>query len=113
MLTAAIILFLVGALFGLIVLISILRDQPTPKTAVFIHGPLVATGLILVLITLYYGPHDTLLLVSASLFILAALGGLTLFTIDMSNKRIPKILAVGHPILAVIALLTLLYYVMY
>lgn len=113
MLTVAIILFLVGALFGLIVLISILRNEPTPKTAVFIHGPLVATGLVLVLITLYNGPRDTLLVASAIIFVLAALGGLTLFTIDMSKKPIPKALAVAHPILAVIALLTLLYYVMY
>lgn len=112
MLIAAIILFIIAAIFGLIILTAILKNNPTPKTIVFTHGPIAATALILVLIYLYYGPKDQLLITSAVLFILAALGGITLFTIDMSNKKIPKLLAVGHPILAVIALITLIIYVL-
>lgn len=112
MLLAAIVFFVVAAIFGLIILTAILKGRPTPKPAVFIHGPLAATGLILVLIHIFNGNRDPLLLISVSLFILAALGGLTLFTIDMSKKPIPKMLAVGHPILAVIALVTLLIYVL-
>src|SRR5438105_1384688 len=112
MLTTAVILFLIAAIFGLVVLTAILKDQPTPKGFVFTHGPIAATGLILVLIALYYGPRDSLLITSAVLFVLAALGGLTLFTIDMSNKRIPKLLAVAHPILAVIALVILIIYML-
>lgn len=112
MLYTAIVLFLIAAVFGLIILTAILKDQPTPKPIVFTHGPIAATGLILVLITLYYAPSDPLLTASAVLFIIAALGGLTLFTMDMTGKRLPKLLAVGHPILAVIALVTLIFYVM-
>lgn len=112
MLVAAIILFIIAAMFGLIILTAILKDRPTPKPVVFTHGPIAATGLILLLIYLYYGPKDTLLITSVVLFILAALGGLTLFTIDMTNRRIPKLMAVGHPIVAVIALITLIAYVL-
>src|SRR5437868_717275 len=112
MLVTAIILFLIAAVFGLIILTAILKDRPTPKPIVFTHGPIAAAGLILVLLYWYYQPTDPLLITSAVLFILAALGGLTLFTIDMTNRRIPKLLAVGHPILAVIALVTLIIYVL-
>ena len=112
MLIIAILLFAIAAIFGLIILTAILQDRPTPKPAVFAHGPIAATGLILVLFYLYYGPKDSLLITSAVLFILAALGGLTLFSIDMTNRRIPKLMAVGHPILAVIALATLIIYVL-
>lgn len=111
MLGIAIVLFVIAAIFGLIILTAILKDRPTPKSAVFTHGPIAATGLILVLIYTYYH-RDPLLIASVVLFLLAALGGLTLFTIDMSNKPIPKLLAIGHPILAVIALMTLIIYVM-
>jgi hypothetical protein len=51
-----------------------------------------------------------LLLTSIILFILAALGGLTLFTIDMKHKPIPKFLALLHPLLAVIGLIVLIIY---
>lgn len=112
MLIVAIILFVIAAIFGLIILTAILQDKPTPKPAVFTHGPIAATGLILVLIYIYNGHTDPLLLTSVALFILAALGGLTLLTIDLSNKRIPKLLALGHPMLAVVALVTLIIYVL-
>lgn len=112
MLIVAIVLFIIAALFGLVILTAILKNEPTPKPFVFIHGPIAALGVILLLVAAYYGPRDPMLITSIVLFILAALGGITLFTIDMSNKRIPKLLAIGHPILAVIALITLIIYVL-
>jgi len=111
MLFAAIMIFCIAAIFGLIILSAILKNLPTPKLYVFWHGPIALLGLMLVFVTIYYGPKDPLLIASAVLFVLAALGGLTLFTIDMSRKRIPKLLAIGHPILAVIALILLIMYV--
>src|SRR5262245_34827121 len=111
MLLTAIILFIIAAIFGLIILTAILKNQPTPKLAVFIHGPLAAIALIIAIIYAFMmGYVQPLLLTSIILFILAALGGLTLFTIDMRNKPIPKLLAVLHPILAVIALIVLIIY---
>ena len=103
MLIAAIILFIIAAIFGLIVLTAILKDKPTPKAAVITHGPIAAIALIIVIIYAVMGHMHPLLITSIVLFVLAALGGLTLFTIDMRKKPIPKLLAVLHPILAVIA----------
>lgn len=112
MLITAIILFIIAAIFGLIVLTAILKDKPTPKPAVFTHGPIAAIALIIVIIYAVMGHMQPLLLTSIILFVLAALGGLTLFTIDMRKKPIPKLLAVLHPILAIIALITLIVYVL-
>ena len=113
MLITAIVLFAIAAIFGLIILTAILKNQPTPKAAVFTHGPIAATALIIVIAYAYMGSNmSPVLITSIVLFILAALGGLTLFTIDMRNKPIPKLLAVLHPLLAVIALVTLIVYVL-
>lgn len=109
MLYLAIGLFVLAAPFGLILLTAILRNQPTPKPVVFIHGSLAVLALLLVI--LFIIRHDgTGPITSLVLFILAALGGLTLFSIDIRNKPIPKWIAVVHPIVAVIALLTLIFY---
>ena len=113
MLITAIVLFVVAAIFGLIILSAILRNQPTPKAVVFTHGPIAATALILVLIYAFTEQTSPLLITSIVLFVLAALGGLTLFTIDMQKKPIPKVLAVIHPIIAVIALFTLVVYTLF
>ncbi len=113
MLGVAIALFVIAAIFGLIILTAILKNNPTPKPVVFTHGPVAAIGLILVIVYMFYGHWDPLLITSVVLFILAALGGLTLFTIDMTNRRIPKVMALGHPILAVIALVILIIYMLH
>lgn len=112
MLLTAIFLFVIAAVFGLTILTAILKNQPTPKPAVFTHGPLAVIALITLIMYSLHGHADTLLITSIVLFILAALGGLTLFSIDMRNKPIPKLIAVLHPVLAVIALLTLVVYML-
>jgi hypothetical protein len=112
MLVTAIVLFIVAAVFGLIILTAILRNQPTPKPVVFIHGPIAATALLLVIIYMVTKGASPLLITSIVLFILAALGGLTLFTIDMSKRPIPKLLAMLHPLVAVAGLIVLIIYVL-
>jgi FtsH-binding integral membrane protein len=111
MLYLAIGLFVLAAIFGLIVLTAVLRDQPTPKPAVFIHGGVAAIALLLVIFYIAKnngsGPIWSLVL-----FILAALGGLTLFTMDMRKKPIPKWIAIIHPLVALAGLLALILYVM-
>jgi hypothetical protein len=111
MLHLAIGLFVLAAVLGLIVLIAILRNKPTPKTVVFIHGTVAAIALLLVIyyIVLNNGSGPTLSLV---LFILAALGGFTLFTIDMRKKPIPKWIAILHPIVAIAGLVALIVFVL-
>lgn len=106
----AVILFAVGALFGLHILTNILRNKPTPKPSVIIHGLLVAIGLILVLGGVIVG-GDRRLMISLILFIVAALGGFTMLFIDVFKKKLPpKILALLHPVIAAVGLIILIIY---
>ncbi len=103
-------LFVLGAVFGLIVLAQVLKNKPTPKLAVISHGIIVATALLLVLIFCVKNPQHAPTL-SLVLFVIAALGGFTMLSFDLRRKVIPKVLALAHPVIAVIALLALIGFV--
>jgi hypothetical protein len=106
-------LFIIGAIFGAVILAAVLRNKPTPKPVVFIHGAFVATALVLLLIAFFKaGQTGKLLEFSLGFFVIAALGGFTLFFIDMQKKPIPKLLAVLHPLLAATGLVLLIIYVL-
>lgn len=110
MLITAIVIFVVAAVFGLVALTGILKNKPTSKPAVFIHGGLAAIALVLVI--LYsVGSNAAAPIASLVVFIAAALGGFLMFAKDMQKKPVPKLLAIGHPILAVIGLLLLIFFV--
>lgn len=110
MLSLAIGLFILAAFFGLIVLVAILTNRPTPKPVVLIHGGFALTALS-ILIYFIVKNHGIGPITSLVLFVLAALGGLTLFTMDMSKKPIPKAIAIVHPLVAAAGLITLILYV--
>jgi len=99
MLYTAITFFSLAAIFGLILLPYILKEKETPKGMTLTHGILAVAGLVL---TVYYtvrhkpGPVE-----SVVLFTIAALGGLVVFAKDVSNKAIPKWLAIIHGLIAV------------
>ncbi|MEO8400341.1 MAG: hypothetical protein ABI597_00920 [Gammaproteobacteria bacterium] len=110
MLYLAIALFVLAAVFGLVLLTAILRNRPTPKPVVFIHGT-VAVIALLIVITYIAQNQGSGPILSLVLFILAALGGITLFTIDMQNKPIPKWIAIVHPLVAASGLIALIFFV--
>ncbi|BCA97075.1 hypothetical protein TUM19329_34360 [Legionella antarctica] len=112
MLIAAIILFIIAALFGLIILTALLQETPSHKKVVYLHGITAVAALLLVIIYMLLNPVSVLLITSLTLFILAALGGLTLFIIDMREGAIPKLLIVLHPLLALAGLVSLVIYVL-
>jgi hypothetical protein len=112
LLKIAVALFIIGAIFGLIVLTSILRNKPTPKPVVLFHGLFVATALVIVLITVFSGQTDKLLVTSLVLFILAALGGVTMLVSDLVTGSVPKPLAIIHPLVAAAGLIALIVYIL-
>lgn len=101
LLKVAIGLFVVAALFGVVILTAILSGKETPKFAVLVHGALAISALISVFVYIYTGHRDPLLIAGVVLLSMAALGGLTLLSFDLSNKPIPRMIALGHPVLAV------------
>ncbi len=111
MLLGAIVLFIIGAIFGLVVLSAILRNKKTPKFFVLMHGFFVGVALLILVTFAASGHFSGMLATSLVLFFIAALGGLTLLTIDLSNKPIPKAIALLHPVIALAGLITLIIYV--
>lgn len=107
MLIWGIILFLLTALFGLIIVSAVFKNKPTPKPAVLIHGVLAFISILVLAGYLAAGHVNTLLITSLVLFVLAALGGLTMLSVDLKNKPIPKLFAVVHPIVAIAGIVVL------
>jgi hypothetical protein len=112
MLICAIILFIIAAVFGLIILAALLEDRATSKRVVLLHGVFAATAIMLILIYMFLNSFSTTLIASLILFIIAVLGGLTLVTLDMKKRTVPKLLAVLHPVIAIAGLIVLIIYVL-
>ena len=110
LLKIAIGLFIIGAIFGLIVLASILKNKETSKPFVLLHGLFVATGIVLVLIAFFTGQPNKILGISLGLLVIAAVGGFTLLFHDLLKKPIPKWLALLHPLAAAVGLVCLIIY---
>ncbi|MBD0332805.1 MAG: hypothetical protein ICV66_09125 [Chitinophagaceae bacterium] len=106
MIYTAIALFALAAILGMFLLSFILRNKETPKAFALIHGPLAATGLVLLII--YYFNHGAGPLESIILFAIAALGGIVLFSRDIVHKPVPKWLAIVHGLVAVTGFIFLL-----
>lgn len=107
MLIISIVCFGLAILIGLAMLMHVIQDKPIPRFLPFIHGPLALAGIILLFIS---SRNSTPLITVGVIFILAALGGLTLFYKDVTGKPIPKMLAVGHGFIAFSAFLFLVIY---
>ena len=107
MLIAAIVLFAIAAIFGLMNLMAILNTKDTSKGVVYTHGLFAALGLVLLIV---YASSDGARNVTSSLalFVIAALGGFLLFGRDLMKKAGPKWLAVVHGLIAVAGFLMLL-----
>ncbi len=99
MLIAALVCFGLAVLFGLIIFMHVLQDAKPPRFFVYTHGPLALAGIILLIIygLSYSSSH---LIIITTLFILAGIGGLTLFYKDLTGKPISKWMAFGHGLIA-------------
>src|SRR5919202_1300629 len=106
MIYAAIAFFALAAILGLILLSSILRSKETPKGVAIGHGLLAATGLVLLII--YSTSHTPRPIESVILFVIAATGGFIVFSRDITNKPVPKWLAIVHGLIAVTGFVFLL-----
>ncbi len=98
--------FALAALLGLYLLSFVLAGKQTPKAIVFTHGPMAVIGLVLLIIYITGDGPDPW--ESLTLFVLAALGGVYMVFRDITGKPIPKILAIGHGLLAVSGFVLLL-----
>lgn len=106
MLILATALFSLAATLGAYLLSFVLQNKDTPKGIVFIHGPLAVIGLIVLVIYAFF--HTPAPIVSIILLILAAIGGFMLIYRDITGQSVPKWMAVGHGITALIGIICLI-----
>lgn len=103
----ALLFIIVAALLGIFLLTYVFQKKETPKGTAFTHGLLAALGLVLLIIYAFFHP-SWLIILSVAFFAAAALGGITLIGLDLSGKKPPLWLALGHGLIASIGLLFLL-----
>lgn len=107
MLTAAVIVFAVAALGGVVLALHVLRDKLAPWALSILHALLGATGIVLVLLLLVDGGAP-LIGWALALFVVAALGGFWLASRHAKKELPPKGVVVLHALLAVCGFAALL-----
>lgn len=101
--------FFLAIVFGLVLFIQLLCNRPSYKPAVLFHGLGAVVGLICLSV---YAVQDvgTKPWLSLTVLILAALGGLTMLSFDLRKKPVPRAILLLHPLVALIGLGLLVYY---
>ncbi len=108
MITAAIIIFAIAALGGLILASHVLRNKFAPWALSLLHALLGAVGLILLIVALVQGVTSQPVLTAFILLLIAALGGFFLVSIHARKQLPPKAVVIVHAAVAVIGFLVLL-----
>lgn len=108
MLITTIILFALAAVLGAVLLTKVFKDEERPKAVIYGHGTAAAIALVLLIVAYINQGGSSWLLTSILVFMGAALGGFVMFGREMSEKTIPKWLAVVHGLIAVTGLVLLL-----
>jgi len=107
MLKAALALFAVAALGGATLAYMRIVKKDVSMPLAVIHGIFAASGLVLLILGL--GQIDsTAIRTALGVFVLAAIGGFTLFSFHLRSRPLPVPLVIVHGGVAVIALVILL-----
>jgi hypothetical protein len=112
LITWAAVLFAIAALGGATLAMLHFRGRsPLPMPLALLHGLLAASGLALLVIAAVTQPgFGGLALVSLVIFVIAALGGLYLFSHHLRARALPSAVVLIHGGAAVVAFLLLLWY---
>lgn len=105
----SIILIALGAVIGVIMLTKLLQGHNVPKGLTILHGLLVVSGLVLLIIfNLTYPAHANW--ISVGLFLLAAAGGLFVLSRDIKHQKVPLPVVFIHGIVAASSFSLMVYY---
>lgn len=107
MLNAALIIFAIASVGGLVLASHVLRGRFAPWALSLAHALLGAIGLILLIVMLVQGSAAQQVLVSFIFFLIAALGGFFLASFHIRKRLPPKAVVITHAGLAIIGFLTL------
>jgi hypothetical protein len=107
MFTAALVVFAVAALGGATIAYLRVSNKNIPLPLALVHGILAATGLVLLIIGLTEGGSSGIK-TALVVFLIAALGGFTLFSYQLRSRPLPVPLVFIHGGVAVVAFVILL-----
>jgi drug/metabolite transporter superfamily protein YnfA len=107
MIYLAIILFTLAALLGLTILVKWLTKKAASRAVVYSHGIAAAAGLLLLVIFAVRNPAN-FPRISLALFLVAAIAGFYMFSLDLKKKAHPMIIAFAHALVAVCGFVLLL-----
>lgn len=108
MLKAALIVFAIAAVGGLVLAAHVLRGKFAPWALSLLHALLGATGLVLLVLMLLQGSVPQQVLAGFVLLLIAALGGFFLASFHLRKKLPPKAVVNLHACVAVLGFLALL-----
>ena len=108
--TVAAVLFVLAALGGITMAVIRLRGTPRPPTWLALgHGAIAAAGVIALAYATATTEVPTLAIIALGIFVLAALGGVTMFVLfHLQKKALPIPLVLGHGAIAATGLVLLL-----
>jgi hypothetical protein len=104
----AIALFAVAAVLGLTLAVRHFKGQPLPMPLALRHGLFAALGLAQLIFSGPQGEYSPLWKVALGVFLAAALGGFTLFGLQLRKGKLSTPLVIGHALGAAIAFTLLL-----
>lgn len=107
----AFVLFAIGGSVGVYMVLEIAKNREVPKTAIIAHGIANTIGIVLVIAALLDDSTSSTLTAALILFVIAVGGGVILFYYDKIKKvSPPKILIIGHPLIAIAGVIMLVAY---
>lgn len=110
MIYTSIALFALTAVLGVGILIKWLTNKDAPRSVIYSHGIFAVIALVLLLIYAVQNP-DNFPKTSIILFVLAAIGGLYMFFLDLKKKTSPLVVTFIHALIALGGFVTLLLFV--
>lgn len=110
MLYFTIALFAVSAVFGLTILIKWLTKKEASRAVIYSHGIFAAVALVLLVWYSVVNPGN-FPITSLILFGIAAIAGFYMFFNDLAKKPSPMSLAFVHALVAILGVVTLLYFI--
>src|SRR5690242_18141438 len=107
MIYITLVLFALAVLFGLVNFFKVIRDKATNKMVAILHGLFALTALALLIIA-GFEQQSYFYLFCMSIFLMAVVGGVFMFSRDMTNKKIPVGVMAAHAAFALIGFIILL-----